>query len=206
MQKNKIANYIIILAVISAILTLLLGQRFFSLGNGMFVASIGSSIAFLLALICVKKLRATPSTKKLYNVMILILIINIALSIFSIFFIQYASKHALLENFTARDTVLFNQFNTYYLYVIVLINIVLMVSIIFKEKKNINWMLLGKLTSSSFVILKFILFRLKINSSLLQMIGYSNIIGVASSLLWVAGAIIMAMQVKKHSESKQLDS
>lgn len=204
MQKKKLANYIIILAVISAIFTSPFIKRFIPLGNGMLVASIGSSIAFLLALICMKRLRATSNTKKLYNIVIIVSIVLIAQSLFSIFYVNHLTttlQELSYDDVKVRTIMLINNFIVYFDYALIVTNIGFMVSIMFKEKENINWMLLGKLISLSYAVLNFILFKLlralRIKSSLLQMINRSQVISIANSLLWVVGAIVMAMQIKK---------
>jgi hypothetical protein len=199
MQKNNLTKYLIIIVAISAVLAIT--RNFLSL-NGAIIISILNGITFLLALICLKKLRATFDTDKLYNIMLIITGVIVAVTIFSGIYsnhVMNSLKDLALSNMKNQMKII--DFISHLNNILILLQMVIMVYIIFKEKTDINWMLLGKLTTLNYYMLNSILRNLQIKSSLFQIMSGSVVISIFNSLLWIIGAAFMVLQIKKSEQA-----
>ncbi len=176
----------------------------------------------IFSLIIVRKLRANEKSRKYYKPLIIITIANIVISIISFIIILVIFKFfPEVGSWINDNPQTYFTITSIYFYILLIAQVVLYVLILFKEGTKINWMILGKLTAVSITIARILIdkaryildYELTIYTGtyfdakfpLMSFISTSDIVKITSEYLWVIGAIIIIIEVKKIVRQQKLE-
>lgn len=223
-QKLKYANRILGMSIAILLIYVLQNINFYniadmSLISAMFFRIFVSIVRILMLasfplhfiiLVYVKKLRQTDRTRLLYNIIIGIHIVNIVYTLI-VLILSYTLQPSSSYNWSITFQSVFSNIIRY-------ASLVLYVAVVFKEGKNYNWMFIGYLLASTTGLLRqltIFLIRFTGNGIILTgnylethhpaiafiLRGY--FVSIATSMLWIVGAILVAA-IYKVNVKKQI--
>lgn len=212
-QKLKYANRILGMSIALLLIYILQNINFYNITDISLIGTIFfRTFAFILRililasfplhfiiLIYIKKLHQTDRTRLLYNIIIGINIVSMIYTLI-VLILSYTLQPSSSYHWSITFQSVFSNIIKY-------ASLVLYVTVIFKEGKNYNWMFIGYLLASATSLLRQLtIFIIRITGNEIILLGNylethhpaiafilrGYFVSIATSMLWIVGAILVA--------------